>query len=338
MNLLFHKKTRMTPFAFKPSRRQFVTAMGGAASLASLGGCAIPGMSSTVASSPPQPMPMRVPHSEGTGIARFAMPALACDCHHHVYDRRYPAHPSATLLPADATVADYRLLQKRLGLQRNVMVQPSTYGVDNRLLVDSLAAFGPSSRGVAVVDTGVTDVQLQALHAAGVRGIRFNLSFMVGVTEAMMEPLAQRIAPLGWHMQVNGSADRLLAVGQLLQRLACPVVFDHMGQLPQPQGVTHPAFALYARLLDSGRAWFKLSGAYLTSKKSDLSDSGAVAKAFMGLAPERLIWGTDWPHPTKKENEKPDDAALLDLLHEWAPNSAILHNILVGNPARLYGF
>lgn len=312
--------------------------MGGAASIASLGGCAIPGISPMVAPNLPKPVPTRVPHSDGTSIARFAMPALACDCHHHVYDRRYPAHPSATLLPDDATVADYRLLQQRLGLQRNVIVQPSTYGVDNRLLVDSLAAFGSSSRGVAVVDTDVTDVQLQALHTAGVRGIRFNLSFMVGVTQTMMEPLAQRIAPLGWHMQINGSADKLLAVGEVLRRLACPVVFDHMGQLPQPQGITHPAFALYARLLDSGRAWVKLSGAYLTSKKSDLSDSGAVARTFMDLAPERLIWGTDWPHPTKKANEKPDDAALLDLLQEWAPTNAILHKILVSNPAKLYGF
>lgn len=328
----------MTPFPFEPSRRKFVTVMGGAASLASLGGCAITGISPTDDPDPPKPMPRRVPHSEGTRIPRFVMPALACDCHHHIYGRHYPAHPSATLLPDDATVTDYRLLQQRLGLQRNVIVQPSTYGVDNRLLVDSLGAFGSSSRGVAVVDTGITDAQLQALHAAGVRGIRFNLSFMVGVTQTMMEPLAQRIAPLGWHMQINGSADKLLAVGELLQRLACPVVFDHMGQLPQPQGIKHPAFALYARLLDSGRAWFKLSGAYLTSKKPDLSDSGIVARALMGLAPERLIWGTDWPHPTKKEGEKPDDAALLDLLYEWAPTNAILHKILVGNPAKLYGF
>ncbi len=326
----------MTPTPPAPTRRQFVATLGAAASLASLGGCAITAPPSAAVR--PAPQPTAVPHSAGTAIPRFAMPALACDCHHHIYDRRYPAHPTATLLPDDATVADYRLLQQRLGLQRNVIVQPSTYGVDNRLLVDALKSFGPAARGVAVVDTQVTDAQLRALHEAGVRGIRFNLSFLVGITPDMMVPLARRIAPLGWHIQVNGTADRLLAVGDTLRQLACPVVFDHMGQLPQPQGIQHPAFALYARLLEQGRAWFKLSGAYLTSRTPDLSDSGQVARALIDLAPERMVWGSDWPHPTKKAAEKPDDAALLDHLERWAPNAALREKILVSNPAVLYGF
>lgn len=317
------------------SRRQFVATLGSAASLVGLAGCAVPAAPNPQAS---KPLPTAVPHSTGTDVPRFAMPALACDCHHHIYDRSYPAHPSATLLPDDASVADYRLLQQRLGLQRNVVVQPSTYGVDNRLLVDTLKAFGPAARGVAVLDTGVTDAQLGELHAAGVRGVRFNLSFLVGITVDMMEPLAKRIAPLGWHLQVNGTADRLLAVGDILQRLACPVVFDHMGQLPQPQGLKHPAFALYARLLDGGQAWFKLSGAYLTSKQPDLSDVGVVARALIGLAPERMVWGSDWPHPTKKANEKPNDAAVLNLLDDWAPTTAIRQRILADNPAKLYGY
>ncbi|MEN9538026.1 MAG: hypothetical protein RLZZ126_261 [Pseudomonadota bacterium] len=320
----------MTHHHATTSRREFAKALGAAASLAGLGGCATP--------AEPRPQPTTVPHSAGTGVPRQVMPALACDCHHHIYDRRYPAHPSATLLPDDASVTDYRLLQQRLGLQRNVVVQPSTYGVDNRLLVDALKAFGPSARGVAVVNTSVTDAELQSLHAAGVRGIRFNLSFLVGITADMMLPLSQRIAPLGWHLQVNGTADRLLAVSEVLQRLACPVVFDHMGQLPQPAGTAHPAFALYTRLLEQGRAWFKLSGAYLTSQKPDLSDSGAVARALIARAPDRMVWGSDWPHPTKKANEKPDDALLLDHLQDWAPTASLREKILVSNPATLYGF
>jgi D-galactarolactone isomerase len=321
------------------SRRQFTTALGSAAMLSALGGCStVPASLKSRDTSPPNPQPTAVPHSVGTAVPRFSMPALACDCHHHIYDRRFPAHPSATLLPDDASIADYRLLQRRLGLQRNVIVQPSTYGVDNRLLVDSLKAFGGNARGVAVVDTRVTDAELRALHVAGVRGIRFNLSFLVGITADMMEPLAQRIAPLGWHMQVNGTADKLLSFADVLQRLACPVVFDHMGQLPQPQGTAHPAFALYSRLLASGRAWFKLSGAYITSKQSDLADAGAVARALISLAPDRMVWGSDWPHPTKKANEKPDDAAVLDKLAEWAPSAALRQKILVDNPAVLYGY
>lgn len=318
----------------RASRRKFTVALGGAAITAALGGC----VTSQSTRNLPQPQSTAVPHSVGTGTPRFMMPALACDCHHHIYDRRYPAHPSATLLPDDATVADYRLLQRRLGLQRNVIVQPSTYGVDNRLLVDSLQAFAGAARGVAVVDTRVTDAELRALHVAGVRGVRFNLSFLVGITADMMEPLAERIAPLGWHLQVNGTADKLLSMADVLQRLACPVVFDHMGQLPQPHGTDHPAFALYARMLSTGRAWFKLSGAYITSKHPDLADSGTVARALIALAPERMVWGSDWPHPTKKANEKPDDAALLDKLAEWAPSVALRQKILIDNPTVLYGF
>ena len=318
------------------SRRKFALAVGGSVIATALGGCATSQSSPNTAS--PNPQPTAVPHSAGTQIPRFAMPALACDCHHHIYDRRYPAHPSASLLPDDATVADYRLLQRRLGLQRNVIVQPSTYGVDNRLLLDSLRAFGNTARGVAVVDTQVTDAELRSLHLAGVRGIRFNLSFLVGVTADMMEPLGARIAALGWHLQVNGTADKLLTVADVLQRLACPVVFDHMGQLPQPHGTGHPAFALYARMLATRRAWFKLSGAYLTSKRSDLADSGTVARALIDLAPDRMLWGSDWPHPTKKASEKPDDAELLDKLPEWAPDSSLRQQILVDNPAQLYQY
>lgn len=329
----------MKNFSHSVTRRQLVVAMGGSAALAGLGGCAQPGLKAVATTTlAPAPKPVAVPHSKGQGTPRFAMPALACDCHHHIYDRRYQAHPSATLLPDDATVENYRLLQLRLGLQRNVIVQPSTYGIDNRLLVDSLAAFGPSARGVAVVDTSVSDRELKALHDAGVRGIRFNLSFLVGITPEMMLPLSRRIAPLGWHIQVNGTADRLLAMEQTLLELACPLVFDHMGQLPQPKGLKHPAFVLYARLLEKGQAWFKLSGAYITSKRPDLSDSGVVARSLIGLAPERMVWGSDWPHPTKKAGEKPDDTELLNLIDEWAPTPVIRHKILVDNPARLYHF
>lgn len=310
------------------SRRQLVLGLGSAALGTQLVGCA----------AVPIPESILVPHSLGTDTPIFAMPALACDCHHHIYDKRYPAHPSATLLPDDASVADYKLLQKRLGLERNVIVQPSTYGVDNRLLVDALSAFVGKARGVAVVDSNISDEQLLALHQAGVRGIRFNLSFLVSITTEMMQPLSKRIAAMGWHMQINGTADRIFALQDLIGGLACPVVFDHMGQIPQPQGITHPAFKLYERWLDAGTTWFKLSGAYLTSKKADLSDSGIVAKALIAKAPDRMVWGSDWPHPTKKANEKPNDAALLNLLQNWAPEASLREKILVHNPAKLYGF
>ena len=312
-----------------PSRRRFNLALG-ATALAGLAGCAAAGRRG--------PEPVVVPHSTGDGVPRFVPPPLSCDAHHHIYDKRFPAHPSATLLPEDASVADYRLLQRRLGLERNVIVQPSTYGIDNRLLVKSLGEFGPNSRGVAVVADTVTDAELRALHEAGVRGIRFNISFLVAVTPEMMLPLSRRIAPLGWHMQVNGTAAKLLPMASLLESLACPVVFDHLGQPPQPEGIRHPIFAFYRRLIDADKAWFKVSGAYITSKMADLSDTGHVAREFMRIAPERLVWGSDWPHPTKKAGDKPDDAKVLDRLDEWAPSAVVRDRILVANPAKLYGF
>lgn len=311
------------------SRRRFGLTLG-ATALASLAGCAAPRSRG--------PEPVAVPHSLGTDVPRFVPPPLACDCHHHIYDRRFPAHPSATLLPEDASVADYRLLQRRLGLARNVIVQPSTYGTDNRLLVQSLREFGPASRGVAVVGDAVTDAELDALHAAGVRGIRFNISFLVAITPDMMLPLSRRIAPRGWHLQVNGTADKLMPLVPLLDRVACPLVFDHLGQPPQPEGIASPLFAFYRRLIEADKAWFKVSGAYISSRKPDFSDTGLVAREFMRIAPERLVYGSDWPHPTKKAGEKPDDAKVLDLLDEWAPSAAVRDRILVDNPARLYGF
>jgi D-galactarolactone isomerase len=171
-----------------------------------------------------------------TDPLRFPVPPKATDSHHHIYDARYPVDPSAQLQPPDATVADYRALQRRLGIERHVVVQPSTYGTDNRCLLDALSQFGKTARGIATVPDTVTDDELAALHEKGVRGLRFNLEYLVGVTVSMMEPLAKRIEALGWHIQVNATAAQLLAHRQLLASLSSPLVIDHMGQIPQPGG------------------------------------------------------------------------------------------------------
>ena len=289
------------------------------------------------------PAPARaqqVKWSSGIAKPAITLPPNACDCHHHIYDARYPAHPSASLLPGDALVPDYRAFQERIGNTRNVIVQPSTYGTDNRLLADALKAFGGTARGVAVVDADVSDDELRRLHAAGVRGVRFNLSFMVGITVEMMEPVARRIAPLGWHMQVNGSADRLLAARETLLRLPVPLVIDHLGQVPQPDGIAHPAYRLLSELLAQGRTWVKLSGPYISSKTGApaYADAAAVARALIAAAPDRLVWGSDWPHPTKKPDDKPDDAHLVDLVSTWAGTDALRRKIFVDNPASLYGY
>jgi predicted TIM-barrel fold metal-dependent hydrolase len=241
--------------------------------------------------------------------------------------------------PEDASVSDYKLLQKRLGTMRNVVVQPSTYGLDNSALLEALQRFGPkATRGIAVVDTSVTDSELQQLHGAGVRGIRFNLRQKGSTTWEMLEALAQRIAGFNWHVQINASAEHITAANDIWNRLPCQIVFDHLAHVPQPEGAEHPVFAIITELLHKGKAWVKLSGIYIDSKSGPpvYADVSAVAKSYVQQAPERLVWGSDWPHPT--EQEKPDDAAILDLLAEWAPDEAIRHRILVENPANLYDF
>jgi predicted TIM-barrel fold metal-dependent hydrolase len=283
----------------------------------------------------------QVPWSVGTEPAKSKAPANAADCHHHIYSAKFKVDPNSRLRPGDASVADYHLLQKRIGTTRNVVVQPSTYGTFNDGLVESLQAFGPTARGVAVVDVNVTDAELKRLDAAGVRGVRFNIATAPApVTMEMLEPLAKRIAPLGWHVQFNMSADLAVASKEVLSRLPCPIVFDHLAHLPEPAGIMHPAFGVIVDLMQKGKAWVKLSGAYQDTKigPPTYADSTTVAQAYVKAAPERLVWGSDWPHPSEAVDKKPDDALLFDLLSVWAPDEAVRTKILVDNPVKLYGF
>jgi D-galactarolactone isomerase len=277
--------------------------------------------------------------SSGTDRPHLDVPAGAADCHHHIYDPRFPPDARAALRPGEASVADYRALQRRLGTARNVVVQPSTYGTDNTCLLDALRQFGPAARGVAVVDDAVAGTELAALHRAGVRGIRFNLVQAVATTADMLAPLGARVHALGWHVQLNIAAALLPALAGTLARLPCPVAFDHLAHLPPEAGTAGPAFTALARLLENGRTWVKLSGAYLESRVGppDYADMTALAQALVRLAPERMVWGSDWPHPTAR-GDKPDDARLLDLLADWVPDGAARRRVLVDNPATLYDF
>ena len=282
----------------------------------------------------------KVPWSSGTDLPKLKAPANSCDCHMHIYDARFPADPGATLRPADALVDDYRLLQKRIGTTRNVIVTPSTYGTDNRVTLDAMAKIGATVRGVVVVNASVADAELKRLADMGVRGIRFNLVQAGATTVEMIEPLSTRVNALGWHVQIHMLADQIVKIEDLLYKLSSPIVFDHMGRMPQPAGTDHPAFGVIRKLIDKGRTWVKLSGAYQDTKVGPPSyaDTSKVAQAYVKAAPERLVWASDWPHPTQKENEKANDAVLFDLLTEWAPNEVTRQRILVENPATLYGF
>lgn len=285
---------------------------------------------------------VRAPFSAGQGRACVPVPPGACDCHVHLYDARFPAVPGARLTPPDASGADYRQLQQRTGTARVVFVTPSTYGTDNRPLLQALAAFGAGARGVAVVDEAISDAQLQALHQAGVRGVRLNLSLGVTSTAAQLEPLAARIAPLGWHLQLLAPPALLAELGQRLMRLPVSLVLDHFGRIAPAMAGWHPAHALVLRLLDAGRTWLKLSGGYIVSPTGLVEDAGvaALAHGYLRAAPQRLVWGSDWPHASASagHHPMPDDAQQMELLAQWAGDAAALHRVLVDNPAELYGF
>ena len=281
-----------------------------------------------------------VPNSSGTDRPLAHVLELACDSHLHIYDPRFPATGPAKRMADRATVADYRLLQRRLGTTRAVVVTPAAYATDNQVTLDAIAQLGRHARGIAVVHPEASDRELDALSRGGIRGLRFTVfDTETAVTRTdMIEPLSRRAVDLGWHVQIHMRADQIVDNAALLRRLPSQIVFDHMSRLPQPEGVRHKAFRIVCKLLDRGQAWVKLSGAYLDSRMGPpwYADAGEVARAYVEAAPERMLWGSDWPHPT--ETAKPDDAQLLDLLGEWTPDAATRRKILVDNPAELYGF
>lgn len=271
----------------------------------------------------------------------FAVPDGACDSHHHIYDPRFPYQPNAVLKPPYATVADYRALQKKIGTSRNVMVQPSTYGTDNSCLLDVLAQMGDNARAVCVVNSSVTDGELKKLHAAGTRGVRVQFGLGNPVAAEEVKPLAKRIAAMGWHIQTNMAGEQLVAMESLLLGLPCPVIIDHLGRATDTLSAHYNTVR---KLLDSGHGWVKLSGAYLYGGGTAPNYAGAseAAKGYIKTAPERCVWGSDWPHPdaTKKLNPvaMPDDVTLINLMPQWAPDAALRHRILVENPEKFYGF
>ena len=210
-----------------------------------------------------------VPNSAGTGSPALQAPPNACDCHMHIYDpARFPMAPSQRVPPADASVPQYRLLQKRLRTTRVVVVTPRNYATRNQVTVDAIAQFGPNARGVAVLHPTVTDAELKQLHGAGVRGIRFSLGdpATAVVTIDMVEPLSKRVAELGWHVQFNVDGEQVVEWASLLRRLPSPMVFDHLGHPPLPAGIAHPSHGIIRDLIDRGRTWVKLSGAYANSR------------------------------------------------------------------------
>ncbi len=283
-----------------------------------------------------------VPNSSGTSLPRYKAPPGTCDCHIHIYDPRFKMKWPKLRAVTDASVEQYRLLQKRLGTARAVVVQPAAHGTDNAVTLDAVAQLGiENARGIAVCHPTVTDTELVAMNKAGIRGLRFTLHEpRTAVTSVeMIEPLAHRAHRLGWHVQLHLRAEQIVLWAPMIEKLPGTLVFDHMARLPQPQGPRHPALAIVKRLIDKGSTWVKLSGPYLETQVGPprYADVKSTARALLEYAPQRCVWGSDWPHPTEPHT-KPDDAVLFDLVQEWTTDEITRMKILVANPATLYGF
>jgi D-galactarolactone isomerase len=258
----------------------------------------------------------------------------------HVFDARFPPVAKARRREPAAPVSEYRKLQRALGLERVVVVQPTAYGTDNRCTLEAIAALGSGARGIAVIDDSISAAEIGRLHDAGMRGVRFRMLDDPELPWEMRPKMAERIAALGWHIQFQMDGRELHTREAPLKSLPCDLVIEHIGKFLEPVGVSHPGFQALLRLVDGGRCWVKLSGAYMMSRSGPprYEDVGVLAKALVKHAPERMLWASNWPHPLATGRTMPDDAVLLDLLLDWAPEDATRERILVDNPAQLYGF
>ncbi len=266
-------------------------------------------------------------------------PSLTCDCHFHIfgpYDR-YPLDAGRTYTPPAALVAQYLAMADTVGIGRMVVVQASVYGTHNAVTLDAVQQFGlHRARAVAVIDDSFDDAALRRLHERGVRGVRFNMVSGNGTPEDQLGALARRLAPLGWHIQIYAEGDKLADIAPRLAKLPVDVVIDHSGGVKAALGTGHPQFQALLTLLDSGHVWIKLCSYRASSTGQPWADVAPNVKALAAAAPERCVWGTDWPHP--QMNPAPEAGLLFDQFVEWVPDAAVRQRILVDNAAKLYGF
>ena len=288
----------------------------------------------------------------------FDVPRGGCDCHVHVFGDpgKFPFAEKRIYTPPEASVEQLLDLQGALKLERVVVVQPSVYGSDNSCTVDAVRRLGARGRGVAVIDQSTTRASLQEMNAAGIRGVRLNLEtntagrFDPAAAKALLDTTAEQINGLGWHIQMYTRTSIIAALKEHLAKLPFPVVFDHFGRADPTLGTNQPGFDALTELMKSGDAYVKISGAYRVSQKApDYADATPLAQALVQANPDRIVWGTDWPHPNSDHGRgKPlseisppfaiDDGLLLNQLVKWVPDAALRKKILVDNPARLYGF
>ena len=273
--------------------------------------------------------------------ARLVTPEGAVDTHIHFFYPPFDEQPATGLPAQPATLEDYAVIQARLGVKRAVVVQPNAYQFDNRCTLGSLLRLGADkARAVIAIRPDQTEFDLKQLDQDGVRGVRIMTLGGGAIGFEHIREIAERITPLGWHLNVQFDGGEMVERAEVLNELPCPFVIDHIGKYLAPVTPDDPAFTALLRLLDRGDVYVKLSAPYETSRSGPpgYKDVGALAKRLVAHAPDRMLWASNWPHISAGADDLPDDADLLDLLQEWAPDPETQRKILVANPNRFYGF
>ncbi len=278
-------------------------------------------------------------------VPTLRLPPLACDCHAHICGPSvtYPYYAKRVYTPPDALLPDYQSMLTTLGIERAVLVQPSVYGTDNTALLDALASAGPRYRGVAVVGDAVEEAELERMHRLGVRGVRCNVVDVPQEDKGRLPldwlvRLARRIERFGWHLELLAHVDDFPDFDHAFADFTVPVVVGHLGYMKTDRGLEAPGYQALIRSMRSGRCWAKLTGPYrISGEPFPHPDVIPFVRARTDAAPDRVVWGTDWPHVMVK-GRMPNDGDLCDLLSDWLPTPALRERVLVENPARLYGF
>ena len=282
------------------------------------------------------------PHPDPHAPDAFVVPANACDAHCYIFGpaHRFPFADDRAYTPPDSGIDEFEHLQQRLGLSRAVFVQASCHGTDNSAMVDAIERGGGRYAGVAMIDESFTDAEIGRLHDVGVRGTRFNFVAHLGGAPALDEfwRIVDRVVPFGWHIVLHFDAKDLASYADLLDRMPCPYVIDHMARVPTSDGLDQAPFQALLDVLTDERAWVKISGAERLTADGPppYDDVVPFARALIAAAPDRVLWGTDWPHPNVRH--MPDDGDLVDLVASFAPDETTRRRILVTNPERLYDF
>jgi predicted TIM-barrel fold metal-dependent hydrolase len=292
--------------------------------------------------------------SQPATAVNFEIPPHACDCHTHIFGdpQQFPLWPGRAYTPDPASPREMSELHRALHLERVVIVTPSIYGTDNSATLFGIKARGASARGVAVIDDKTSERDLDALQRGGIRAIRINLTNAgqtdPNIARQRFQAAIQRVEARDWHIEMYTTLAVISAIKDLVQASPVPVVFDHFGGTQAALGVHQPGFADLVALVQSRKAYVKISGAYHSSTQPDYADLKPLAQMLIAANPDRIVWGSDWPHPNPTRAGhaisevtpllQVDDGRLLNLLAVWAPDVSIRKRILVDNPARLYGF